>query len=307
MSVSLLITPLAQGAYFAQTPEVAEAELRSLHPDASVTLEQTHTLTWLHTDLEPSRALARRSFVQAQFVDGSHVDLDPEWALPAGVVSGAKYKGKTNELVTQMALNLALDHLGDLPPTLLDPMAGRGTTLLWAARHGIEAWGVEQDPRARDDLERHVKRQAKLERFKHKHSAGSVGPRRKDDGGRFVDFRLGERGIRLVTGDSAEQVPQLGKYTLAVTDLPYGVQFTGKGRRNPLDELARCAPSWFAALQPGGVMVLVFNRLQPRRGTLTRTFEAVGFEALPFSAPHRMSESIERDFLVLRRPVAGGG
>ena len=87
----------------------------------------------------------------------------------------------------------------------------------------------------------------------------------------------------------------------AIADLPYGVQFHGAGRRNPVEVLAACAPGWAQTLLPGGALALIFNRLQPKRPTLQRIFEEVGLEALPIEAPHRMSESIWRDLLVLRK------
>ena len=107
-------------------------------------------------------------------------------------------------------------------------------------------------------------------------------------------------------GDSRD-APELlsGKrYAMLVTDLPYGIEHTGPGgKRNPLDVVRACAPGWAASLRPGGSAVLVFNRLQPRREALAAVFEGVGLEVLPFAAPHRMSESIERDFLVARQPL----
>ncbi|MEO1271450.1 MAG: hypothetical protein AAFX99_25430, partial [Myxococcota bacterium] len=119
---------------------------------------------------------ARLACVQGMFrVDEvgrlTPLDLQPDFRLPPSLVYGAKYRGKTHELVTQLALNVAVAHCrtGSPPQTLLDPMAGRGTTLLWGLRYGLHGRGIEQDQGALDDLHRHIKRQTKLHRIKHEH------------------------------------------------------------------------------------------------------------------------------------------
>ena len=310
MPLQLLVSPLARGAYFADTLAVARAELASRWPDAAVRTDRRATIDLLEIDLPPEAApdLARRSFVQAIFTPApggmTLLDADPGFTLPEGLVFGAKYRGKTHELVTQLALNLALDACrAPGTPQLLDPMAGRGTTLLWAARYGISATGVEQDPKALADLQRHVGRQTRLGRIKHRTDKGFTGRKNKDGVGRYWTVGFPSADVTLVTGDSRQLPPLLRQrqFALMVADLPYGVQFHGAGRRNPVEVLAACAPGWAQTLLPGGALALIFNRLQPKRPTLQRIFEEVGLEALPIEAPHRMSESIWRDLLVLRK------
>lgn len=304
--LALLIDPLARGAYFDTVVPVARAELEATTGQAG-TVVRRGPFTFLHVEAGPDEAerFQRLSWVQGAFrVDGEA--LVPLAAtdgheLPAGLVWGAKYRGKTHEIVTRLAVNLALAHAETLPQTLLDPMAGRGTTLFWGARYGLESWGIEQDGKAPADLTRHVRRQAKLHRLKHDLRSGGRGKP-----GAFVDVTFhppaGDVRVRLITGDSrdAVQLVQKKRFDLLVTDLPYGVQFVGK-TRNPLKAVAACAPGWVECLAPGGVAVLVFNRLLPRRDALAQVFTDAGLEALPFEAPHRMSESIERDLLVFRK------
>ncbi len=278
-------------------------------------VDERPTLTFLDLPVPVHAApcLIRLSFVQGVFepvgADSEALQpiaADPGFDLPPDLVWGAKYRGKTHELVTQLAVNLALAHADGPVQALLDPMAGRGTTLLWAARYRIPAWGVELDPRAPDDLIRHVKRQAHLHRFKHKMDQGSVGPRRKDRVGRYVHFTLGRDGtpLRLLTGDSRALPDLVGPraFGAIVADLPYGVQHTTTdGARDPTEALRTCAPAWSAALRPGGVLALVFNRLRPKRGVLHDVFAAQGLVDVGVEAPHRVSESIWRDVLVMRR------
>lgn len=311
--LKLLVDPRIVGAYFAEHLDVVQAEIAARFPGLSMAIDRRATLTFVDVDLprEAARDLVRLSGVQGAFEarDGllEPLDADPGYGLPADLVFAAKYRGKTHELVTQLALNLALDTCTVAGPIrVLDPMAGRGTTLFWAARYGWTAWGVEQDPRALDDVQRHVKRQTQLHRLKHGLAHGWTGPKRKDGVGRFLEVRFGEVAVRLVIGDTRRlrDLVGPGPFSLVVADLPYGVQHTGRdGTRNPLAVLEACAPVWTEVLAPGGAMVLVFNRLQPRREALERLFVAQGLEVRPFDVAHRMSESIWRDLLVLYRPA----
>lgn len=313
MHLKLLITPLAKGAWFEQRVEVAEAELTLTFPGVTATVDRRPSLELLDVELPEATLprLARLSFLQAAFeVDGDcwrALDLDPGFLLPEQLVSSASYRGKTNELVTALALNVALCVAGEGEHKLLDPVAGRGTTLLCAARYGIEARGVERDPKALDDLRRIVKKQTKLHRIPHKLTEGSVRRRSRDGSGGFLQFDFEHSAVRLVTGDSSE-LPSLlrgERFSLVVGDLPYGIQHVGRGgTRNPLKELAACAPGWAASLRPGGAMVLVFNALQPRREVLTPLFTDNGLVEIEVRASHRMSESIQRELAVFRKPPA---
>ncbi len=314
MRLKILVTPLARGAYFDARLDVARAELQAHLPDAPVEVEQVGGLELLCTELpsEALPALARLSFVQAAFEESAGgllrpLDLSSGFVLPEQLVWGAKYRGKTNELVTQLALNVALRFCTAerKPLRLLDPMAGRGTPLLWALRYGVDAVGIERDPAALDHLQRHVKRQTKLHRIKHSQSRGFVGKRNRQGDGGFVQYEMVGRRAKLIAGDSrlATELLRGQRFELVVADLPYGVQHVSRGgTRNPMATLAACAPGWVESLASGGVMVLVFNALQPRRAALLEVFEGQGLVQLPFAAPHRMSESILRDLAVLHKP-----
>ena len=311
--LKLLINPLAEGAWFSDTVSVATAELLAHFPDTTVGIDIRPTLRFLDVDLPAAAGaeLARLAFVQGVFepmADGLRlIDADPGWTLPPELVWGAKYRGKTHELVTLMALQLARRHCRANPADrVLDPMAGRGTTLFWALRAGLHAVGVERDPRSFDDVIRHVKRQTKLHRIKHREEKGFVGPKRRDEVGRFLGYRFGDQTFKLVIGDSANLRNLLGpvRFPIIVVDVPYGIQHTGRGgTRNPTDLIVACAPAWSAALEAGGALAIVYNRRVTPREELMVAFEARGLTTLPFEAPHRMSESIIRDFLLFCRPL----
>ena len=319
MQVRVLVSPLAKGAYFADYLDVAVAELALVAPQAPAPrVERIADLDFLQLELnEESRAaVARASFVQGLFeVDGDGrmraLDIGPKLAFPETLVFGAKYQGKTNELVTQLAVNAALRFCRrpQGPHTLFDPMAGKGTSLLWAVRYGMNARGIEIDGGALDALHRHIKRQTKLHRIKHRHNAGFVGAKSRDGRGRFVRYEIDGRALQLITGDSQDAAALLGaeRFDAIVTDLPYGIQFKGKGpKASILDTVKACAPAWVARMRDGGSLVLIFNRYQPKRDALADVFVQLGCRLESFEAPHRMSESIVRDLVVLTTPEGRG-
>lgn len=300
----LLITPLARGAYFRDTLEVARAELHA-HGFESEPVS-IGTLNFLDIDkiadgTEAGRVLTRLSVAQAIFeVDGNTLrplNHRPEFLLPPDLVFGAKYPGKTHEIVTQLAINLALRHAIRDVKTLIDPMAGRGTTLLWALRYGLNARGIEKDPQALDAFHAHVKKQTKLHRLKHQHDAGFIG---KKGHGRFIRYTFGEHSAQLIHGDSRDAETLMGRqrFDTLVTDLPYGIRFD-------VGALQSLTAAWIKRIQPGGTMVLIFNRYRPKRKNLIEWIEGNGMEIQPFEAPHRMSEAIVRDLVVFRKHDAG--
>ncbi len=267
--------------------------------------------------------LRRCSFVQGVYSrDGARLtplDIPDDFALHEDFVFGSKYRGKTNERLTQLLLNIGIASSGTgvSQLKLLDPMCGRGTTLLWAMRYGVRSRGVEQDPAALADLRRHLKKWTKLHRVKHRLDEGKLSVRSepgiaKTKSGRsaFLEFEAAGASLRLQIGDAREIDSLLGgeRFDLLVSDLPYGVQhFTTRKTRNPLAVVDESADAWVRSLRPGGHLVLAFNRYQPRREELAAVFERAGLLALDFHAAHRMSESIVRDILVMRRGKPANG
>ena len=309
MKYSLLLSPLARTAYFADWQKIARAELAACGFEiGSVREVGTFCLVDLEADESDLQRLSRLSAVQGVFSrDGESLlplDVSPGFSLPDNLVFGQKYQGKTNELVTQLAINVGLANLqtSTRPPVLLDPMAGRGTTLLWALRYGMNARGIEVERKNLDLFQAHVKKQCKLHRISHNGDKGRIG--KSKAGGSFQRFEFEGRRVQLVHGDSAELLWQEGqKFDLVVSDLPYGIQHVARDTRNPFSIVEDCAPAWVAGMRMGAVMVLIFNEYQTHKADLAALFEEQKLEALAFAAPHRMSESIVRDILVLRKPA----
>lgn len=314
MQLSLLVSPLAKGAFFGEYLEAAHAELSGFlgDPGAHRRVGQLDFLDCAASDAQ-LKGLTRLSFVHGIFEqDGGQLrplDIEASFALHPDFVFGSKYRGKTNEIFTQFLINVGRQHLaGDRAkaPKLLDPMCGRGTTLLWAFRYGIAAKGIEQDERALGEARQNIKKWCKIHRQKHEFTEGFVGRSNKQNIGRFIRFAVEGVALQLIRGDTtnADDLLKDETFDLVIADLPYGVQHvSAKGTRNPIATLRAAAPGWAQRVKRGGVMVLAYNRNLPSRSDLVACFEGTGLELSPFSIPHRMSESIVRDVLVCTRPA----
>lgn len=258
--------------------------------------------------------LAKLSFVYGIFeYQGEQLiplSTEADFNLHEDFVFGAKFKGKTNELLTQLLINVGLksiDYTKITDVKLLDPMCGRATTLLWGMRYGMKSKGIEQDAKALADIRLNVKKWSKIHRQKHQFKDGFVGGKStKGNKGKFIEFSAADTSMRVITGDSSNACSLLKdeRFHLIISDLPYGIQhFTTDNTRNPIAVLKSCAKDWYKSLKPEGVMVLAFNRNIPKRKDLMTVFTEQGLEALAFTAPHQMSESIVRDIVIFKKPA----
>lgn len=306
----VLISPEAKQAYFADYQSVALAELAAVFPDATgeVVTQGPFEFIKVTGNMAPNDLL-NLSFAQGLFEQQGEL-LKPltetsSFALPSDFIFGSKYRGKTNERLTQMLLNVGLSFLPSSNQTisLLDPMCGRGTTLFWAMSYGLKARGIEQDNKALDDIQRNIKKWTKLHKVKHKLSQGFIGKPNKQNKGKFLDFAAADTSMRAAIGDArvADEIFSKEKFDLIISDLPYGVQHTtDDNTRNPIEVIQQAIPAWQAVLKKHGVIVLAFNRNNPRRAFMEKTFEDAGMQVVEFSAGHRMSESIVRDVVVVK-------
>ena len=315
MKVAIQISPQSKAAYFQSYVDVAQKELLYSFGENSSEYVCIGTLEFLFAEIEESRLseLLKLSFVQGVYsVHGDMLTplaVLPKYLLHEDFVFGSKYRGKTNETLTQLLLNMGLATIReDISPsrtTILDPMCGRGTSLLWSMRYGLPSFGLEADPKAMEDIQRNLKKWTKIHRQKHslRQSFLGVKPNKKKQGV-CIDFRVGEIGTKAVHGDCRAvcRIFKEQKFSLIITDIPYGVQHhVGKGTRNPLTLLTESIPVWHDVLESGGAMVISFNRNLPKRNALLDICMSAGLEIVDFSIPHRMSESIVRDVIICKK------
>ncbi|SMF11125.1 hypothetical protein [Pseudobacteriovorax antillogorgiicola] len=304
--LAIIISPEARGAYFHSFIKVAREELRLIHPD----LDGEHRayggldVLIVNASEEMASELVRLSFCQAVFRIGPQGWLplaeSLSLAIPRDYIFGSKFKGKTNERLTQMMLNVALALVKKPKPKVLDPMCGRGTSLLWAMAYGLECRGVEQDSKALGDVQQIVKKWNTVHDTGLKFRNGSVGKKSKQGQGRFFEVTHDETRLKMVIGDSqqANHLLQGEKFDVILADLPYGVQhFSGQKTRNPLGALEASASAWGQLANEGAALSLAFNQSITRKDAVVDLFEGNGWQSVPCTASHRMSESIVRDLV----------
>ncbi|MCL2364460.1 MAG: hypothetical protein FWC71_07355 [Defluviitaleaceae bacterium] len=261
-----------------------------------------------------------------------------------------KYTGKTNERFTRLLLHLAeitartpTAHstppsplLSPPPLRILDPLAGKGTTLYEALQHGHHAYGIEADAAYPAEADRYLKKFLETARYKFtthqerisgQHLPGASTPNKPQ---KFTatrhqittapdkdTFKSAPRQFEIIQGDTRHAAHFYKKYFFdaIVADLPYGVQHGAKpgakpNAKNPGSSLTRNAaqllhealPEWRKVLRSGGTLVLSWNRFLIPRAQMEALLATHGFTppealaALDFA--HRVDQAIDRDVIV---------
>ena len=281
------------------------------------------------TDSE-ARVLSRLSFVYAIFeLQG---DMLKPIALNAGFfidseLSGIlKYQGKTNELFTRLMLNLAQFYVKSPPEVLniLDPLAGKGTTLYEALMQGHNAYGIEVDDKVVHESVVYLKKYLETAKYKHENHTEKVSG--QSPTGKFTAVRSqvtiarskteqkNARHFEIIAGDTRNTGAFFKKnlFHAIIADLPYGVQHGSKAgnkkqkpqsstiTRNALGLISEAMPGWVRVLKPGGVIVLAWNLFLISRGEMAELLAQNGF-ALPdlgVDFSHRVDQAIDRDLIV---------
>ncbi len=320
MRYTMLLWPHANARYQAETEKLARAELE-------VTLARLGVeYTWeeggvgglpaldfaarAFTDAE-ARVLSRHSLLYALFERREDGALLPLFGREAPRVGGdlpgiLKYKGKTNEVFTQLLINLAW-LAGNMPEKahLFDPMCGRGTTLFVAINRGWDATGADIDRAALREAEQFFKRYLEYHRFKHTTKRGSLTLRGKKSAP-YTAFTLPAGTLRLAEAEAARarEAFGAGTFDLLCADLPYGVQH---GANMPLEALLRLAlPAWAETLKHGAAMALSFNAQTLPARKVRALLAGAGLRVLeggPYDHfEHWVEQAVTRDIAVAVRP-----
>lgn len=239
-----------------------------------------------------------------------------------------KYQGKTNELFTKMMINVALlssnfNYTDAI--SLLDPVAGKGTTLFEASVYGYSAYGIELEAKSIHDTVIFFKKYLEKERIKHAAVKRQISGAGKKDAVLMNEFQYAltkeefksletSKKMGFVCGNTAnvDQYFKKEQFHLLVGDLPYGIvhgNTAGKRNtsitRNPSELLADCLPQWYKILKKGGVAVVAWNSFLASRTKLATLFSKYGFEVLdsePYkNFEHMVDKSIKRDILVTKK------
>ncbi len=263
---------------------------------------------------EKNGALLLRPIARA---DGPFVD--------EGIGGMLKYTGKTNESFTRMLINIArFSQPCEKPLRMLDPLAGKGTTLFEGLVKGYDVYGVEIGEKVTAEAVRFLQKfletakykfECKSERFSganksfcaHKHNfiIARDKQEQKDGNNKTAEF---------IAGDAryAAQYYKKNFFHMLVGDLPYGVQHanvTGEKQsettRNPGQLLEVCLPGWAEVLRPGGCMVFSWNCNVLPREKMVEIFEKQGLAVLndgPYAQfGHRVDQAILRDVIAAKK------
>jgi hypothetical protein len=349
MKYLILRHPGHQRTYFDAAPRTGLAELTLSAPYISVQCSklQAEELEGIpFFSFETDSALTEKdleiisglSFCQAVFESGHmegkqiliplgkpvHAYLDPV------ISSLLKYQGKTSERFTRLMINVALraGKYGDSERLrLLDPMAGKGTTLFEAAAAGYDAVGIEIAPKPVHEVRGFFKKFLESGRLVHKSSERMVHSKGKKEHVGIREFTYARTRdefadpdarhyLGIINGDArdAHLYFKQAQFHMLVADLPYGIFHGSKAgkksaaapSRNPAPLLEECLQGWQRVMLSGAAMVLAWNTLLVSRSELSALCEKHGFE-LRSEPPygdfaHRVDQSIRRDILVAVKP-----
>ena len=251
------------------------------------------------------------------------VALPRPFTLDDDLVSIPKYPGKTNEQFTQLLVGVTLAAITREPTgprQILDPLAGRGTTLSTALLLGHDAFGVEGDAKAFEQMASFYKTYLRRKRIKH---TADVRPVRRDGKavGKRFDAELttgdGKRTVSAFTGDTRDSAALFGKkkFDAVIADAPYGVTHgsttdvrgvSGKRDRSPAGLLKEAIPVWAGQLMHGGALGLSWNTFGLSREDLAALLTSNGLTVQEGGAweqfAHRVDSSIKRDLIVAVKP-----
>ena len=243
-------------------------------------------------------------------------------AFPEDLSEVLRYKGKTSPAFTRMMMNCALSAAGwpDRKITVLDPLAGRGTTLLCALEDGHDALGIESRAAEVREWDTYMGRYCTFHRFKHEREASSRTVRGR--GVPVISYRLsadreawkhGQAGQAVFAACDTVCAPELFRKAppdIMVTDLPYGVQHAPSAESMITDFpafLSRVLPAWRRTLPDGGALAMSFNTFTLKKADVLDALSHAGFTPLteqPYdSFEHDVEQAVRRDFVVA---LAGG-
>ena len=235
-----------------------------------------------------------------------------------------KYQGKTNEVFTRMLLNIAVlssDFQNEENMNLLDPIAGKGTTLYEGLVAGYNCYGIETGVKPSTECYHFMKKFLEIDKYRHNAKIErQSGPNKSFTATRHlielgrskVDFKdRTTKYFEIICGNGAHADKFFRKnfFNFIVGDLPYGVQHGNVSNekqpgmtRSPKELLFNCLKQWNSVLKPGGTLVLAWNSFVLKREEFVEILEKFDFVALNegvyLEFEHRVDQAIKRDVIV---------
>jgi hypothetical protein len=308
---ALLLAPSANRVYNRSAAALVTEELQAfggLEIQPSISLGG-HDYLVFETEPDHLRVLANASSVYAFFelVDGEllrPVVVEPLARFDDDLITIPKYAGKTNEHFTKLLLNVTAmaTRWGflDRKFTVLDPVAGRGTTLNQAMMYGWDAIGIEHDRKDVDAYAAFLKTYLRRKQIKH---TADITPLRREGrklGRRFDATIAKEQTVTLFEADTvlARSLMRARSVDMIAGDLPYGVvHSTG----SPVALLEAALPGWAELLREGGAIGLSWNiHFAPREQAMD-ILEKHHLVPVEAKFEHWVDQGITRDIVVARK------
>ena len=347
MKYALLMHPGHNRVYFEQAKKLAVPELelalrRFSSPCSAAEPETIAGIPYVSFVSEAALGdgeiglLGRLSFVYAVFTaeDGKKGTVLTPVSVPdfrymdPGISAILKYTGKTNELFTRLLINVAAlssDFRAEEELQLLDPVAGKGTTLFEGLVCGYHAAGIEIGSGAAEEACRYFKKYLETEKYKHTLKRDKIRGENRSFTAERTLFEFAQnredqnnnrvRTFEMIAGNSAyaDRYYRKNRFHIIVGDLPYGVQHgnvTAQKQssltRNPRELLQACLGGWTGVLARGGVLVLSWNSHVLPASEMAEILESAGLTVLrdPLyrKFEHRVDNSIRRDLIAAKKP-----
>jgi SAM-dependent methyltransferase len=311
MRYALLLAPSANRVYNRSAAALVTEELKAfggLEIQPSVSLGG-HDYLVFETEPERIRLLANLSSAYAFFELHGDDLLKPVVAEPLDrfeddLITIPKYAGKTNEHFTKLLLNVTVaatewDFL-ERRFTVLDPVAGRGTTLNQALMYGWNAIGIERDRKHFELYSAFLKTYLRAKRIKH---TADITPVRRDGRrlGRRFDAEIDRsQTVTLFEADTvqARKLMKARSVDVVVGDLPYGVAHRSE---KPAELLGDALPGWVELLRPGGALGISWNVHLAPKHVAVELLSKHGLVPVEGNFEHRVDQGIQRDVVVARK------
>lgn len=235
------------------------------------------------------------------------IDMPSRSFLPPSLMSTRRYRGKTNEIFTQFMCNVAKfsSDFHSTPwdkLTLVDPLAGGGTTLFVGLMLGADVGGVEIDKKSAESTATFLKNYLREARIPVK----VVEDKLKKLGKRWF-FTIDKKARCVIgegdTSEAATFLNGLKRPQLIVTDLPYGIQ-----HRAEWEEMLDWAlPAWSDLLVEGGVLTFSWNATHlPREDMVSLVQEVSNLTVLNDAPYNQLAHQVDRviknrDIIVARK------
>ena len=343
---ALLKNPSYTRVSFQDSNKLAQNELTLINPRFSnIRFENLGGVPYLLFDYSDSLTdeiinLSRLSFMYAIFkleeTNLLPIHKNPAYFIGDDLSGILKYSGKTNELFTRLMLNLAVKHVSQPHPlNILDPLAGKGTTLFEALMQNHNAYGIEIEAKTAQESYIYFKKYLETARYKHtthteKTSFQSENDKEKQkitairyqidsSPSKEAEKQGNTRHFEIIAGDTRYTSNYFKKnfFHVIIADLPYGVQHGSKEKdikknvkkpqsitRNALGLVSESLPSWIKTLKPDGIIVLSWNLFLISRSQMVELLSKHGLTVLEniheYDFSHRVDQAIDRALIIAR-------